>query len=94
MQFEWDPAKARANRAKHGISFEFATRAWDDPLRQILPDRVENNEERWRAIAMIGAVTVVVVIHAYPGLEDDRVRIISARKATPYERRNYENEAL
>jgi uncharacterized protein len=43
---------------------------------------------------MIGAVMVVVVIHTYPGLEDDRVRIISARKATPYERRSYENEAL
>jgi len=94
MRFEWDPEKARTNRLKHGISFEFATRAWDDPLRQILPDRVENNEERWRTIAMIGAVMVVVVIHTHPGRDDDLVRIVSARKATPHERRSYENEAL
>ncbi len=93
MHFEWDPAKARSNLAKHGLSFELAQRVWDDPLHVIAPDGVFDGEERWRAIGLIAGVTVVVVIHFYPDGEDDmRIRIISARKATPRERNRYEEE--
>jgi uncharacterized DUF497 family protein len=93
MQFEWDPEKARRNLAKHGVDFEVAERVWDDPLHVVLPDRVENGEQRWHAIGMVGPVVLLLVVHAYPDVEDeDRIRIIGARKATRQERRLYEHE--
>lgn len=94
MRFSWDPAKARSNRVKHGIDFETAEAVWDDPLHIVIFDRVDDGEERWWAIGMVGAVTVVVVVHSYPDTPDDfRIRIIGARKATASERRRYEEEA-
>ena len=93
MKFEWDDNKARRNIAKHGVSFEIARRVWDDPLHVILPDRFEDGEERWHAIGAVGGVVILAVVHAYPDANDDeRVRIIGARKATPHERRRYEQE--
>ena len=86
MRFTWDAAKARANRRDHGVSFETAARVWQDPLHVILPDRWQDGEERWHAIGQVGGTTLLVVVHAY--LDDDMaVRIISARRATPHERR-------
>jgi uncharacterized DUF497 family protein len=91
MSFEWDPEKARLNLAKHGISFEFAQRAWDDPHVAFLLDRVIDGEQRWHAIGLIGSAMIVVVVHTYPaGDDEDHVRIISARKAKLSERRQYE----
>lgn len=93
MRFDWDPAKAQRNLAKHGVSFELARRVWDDPLHVIVPDRIEGGEQRWHAIGLVGAVVVLLVVHSYPDPGDDeRVRIIGARKATPAERRRYEQE--
>ena len=94
MEFEWDPEKARVNLAKHGLSFELATRVWDDPLHQVLPDRIVEGEERWHALGLVGAVMILVVVHTYPAGNHERIRIVSARKATPHERRRYEHEAL
>lgn len=95
MNFEWDEAKAASNLDKHGVSFELATRVWDDPLYTIRFDRLENDEERWHAIGLVGAQMVAVVVHAYPDLDDDQtVRIISARRATRQERQFYEQENL
>jgi len=94
-QFEWRPEKAQRNLAKHGVAFETAERVWDDPLHVIVPDRFEDGEERWQAIGMVGAVVLLIVVHTYPDLEDeDRVRIIGARKATRHERRLYEQEGF
>lgn len=94
MRFEWDPEKARRNLAKHGVSFELARRVWEDPLHVVVPDRIEAGERRWHAIGLVGAA-VVLVVHSYPDPEDEgRVRIIGARKATPTERRRYEQEGL
>ena len=94
MRFEWDAAKARANLAKHDVSFELASRVWDDPLHIIVPDRVVDGEQRWHAIGVVGTVTLLVVVHTYPEGEEAYVaRIIGARKATPHERRRYEAEA-
>jgi uncharacterized DUF497 family protein len=93
MHFEWDNAKARGNLAKHGVSFELARRVWDDPLHVILPDRVVDGEQRWHAIGVVGAVTVLVVVHVYPDQGDEaKVRIIGARKATRSEKRRYEDD--
>jgi len=94
MEFEWDAEKARRNLAKHGVSFELARRVWDDPLHIVVPDRFEDGEQRWRIIGMVGPVSLLLVIHTHPSGEDERVRIISARKATAHERRHYEQEGL
>ena len=93
MTFEWDPAKAAANRAKHGVSFELACEVWDDPLLAIVPDRIEAGERRWHAIGLVGTVVVLLVVHLHPNPDnEERVRIVSARKATARERRRYEQE--
>lgn len=93
MAFEWDDRKAASNLAKHGVSFELAREVWNDPLHVILPDRVENGEQRWHALGLAGSVVVLVAVHSYPDPGDeDRVRIISARKATKQERHRYEQE--
>jgi uncharacterized DUF497 family protein len=92
-QFDWDPEKARRNRIKHGVSFTTAKAVWDDPLDIIVPDRFEDGEQRWHAIGTVGPVVIILVVHTYPDPEDDRrVRIIGARKATPHERRRYEQD--
>jgi len=92
--FEWDPEKEKKNIAKHGVSFELATRVWDDPLHVILPDRIESGEQRWHAIGMVGPVATLLVVHANPDAEnEDKVRIIGARKATRHERKLYEEGA-
>lgn len=93
MTFEWDHEKAASNFAKHGVSFELARKVWNDPLHVILPDRVEGGEQRWHALGLVGSVVVLVVVHSYPDPSDeDRTRIISARKATRQERQRYEQE--
>ncbi len=91
MIFEWDGEKAKLNIAQHRVSFELAQRVWDDPLVFIGLDDVVNGEQRWRAIGTVGSVVLLVVIHSYPDADnEERIRIISARQATRYERKNYE----
>lgn len=89
MQFAWDPEKAKSNRSKHRVSFELAQQVFADPLHIVVLDRVSEHEERWHAIGRVGAVTILLVVHSYPD-GDDVIRIIGARKATPQERRRYE----
>jgi uncharacterized DUF497 family protein len=94
MTFEWDPDKARSNLAKHGVSFELATRVWDDPLVEIMLNSVVDSQERWAAVGAV-ATLLLVVIRSFPEPTDDQsIRIISARKATPSERRRYEQQTL
>jgi len=91
--FEWDPEKAKSNFSKHGVAFEDATMVWTDPLHVIYPDRVVDYEQRWHAVGVVGLVTVLLVVHIYVGdAGAERVRIISARKATPWERKVYEQD--
>lgn len=88
--FEWDPEKARSNLAKHGIAFDEAKRVWDDPGLVVYDGGVIDGEQRWRAIGAVGLVTVLFVVFVYRGpLDEERVRIISARRATPRERKDY-----
>lgn len=92
MEFEWDERKNNSNRTKHGISCESAKLIFDDPHLVMFPERVVDGEERWQAIGSAGGVVVLAVAHAVSdesGLEV--VRIISARKATPAERKRYAN---
>ncbi|WP_119303827.1 BrnT family toxin [Dongia deserti] len=91
MRFTWDPRKDAANRQKHGVSFELASRVFDDPNHISIQDRHEGGEERWQTIGLIGPIAIFMVAHTYE--EDDGeevVRIISARKATKAERRRYD----
>ncbi len=60
----------------------------------ILLARVEGGEQRWHALGLVGSVVVLVVVHSYPDPNnEDRTRIISARKATKQERHRYEQES-
>jgi uncharacterized DUF497 family protein len=94
LNFEWDPAKAQSNLAKHGVSFELAARVWDDPLHVVIFDRLEDGEHRWHAVGLVGEIVLLVVVHTYPDVDDEEhVRIIGARKATRQERTRYEQEA-
>jgi uncharacterized protein len=90
MRWIWDEGKARSNRRKHRLSFETAQLVFDDPLAQSKPDRAAV-EERWLTLGLVGNVPIVVV-HTWPDADEDGEtgRIISARKATPRERKAYE----
>ncbi|WP_299437618.1 BrnT family toxin [uncultured Rhodospira sp.] len=86
----WDPAKAARNKAKHSVSFALAVRVFDDPLHLTTEDP-EPSEARYRTLGAVGT-TVLFVVHTWP-LNDRPGRIISARKATPRERRIYHDHA-
>jgi uncharacterized protein len=92
----WDPAKERANRRKHGLDFALAARVFDDPLAASRPEFAPD-EERWITIGRVGGVTILVV-HTAPEFElktgEEVGRIISARKATPHERKAYEEGSV
>lgn len=87
--FEWDEAKAAANLAKHGVSFEQARQGFDDPFAiNFVDDRENYGEDRLILFGMVEN-RLLVVAHT---LRDDKVRIISAREAEPHERRRYHEE--
>ena len=91
MLFEWDESKNRSNLAKHKVSFEAATLAFEDPRAIDLLDRVDDGEQRWHTLGLAAGLALLLVVHTYRaegGIE--RIRIISARKATPHERKVYE----
>jgi uncharacterized protein len=91
MRFIWDEEKNRRNLAKHKISFETARLVFEDPFALSRMDRIVDGEERWQTIGLIGAVVVVLVAHTYYEERDEpAIRIISARKASSHERKQYE----
>jgi uncharacterized DUF497 family protein len=102
FQFEWDPAKNLSNQRKHGVSFEEAAQLFRDPLFLSWEDRVKDGEERWQACGEAEGLSLLIVVHtirekAEDGTPEDGtmievIRIISARRATPKERRRYETE--
>ena len=94
MRFVWDETKNRANKAKHGLSFDLAKLVFDDPLHLSVPDRHEHGEERWVTSGLVGSVAIVVVVHTYVEQNGEEVvRIVSARKATRRERTRYQEGA-
>ncbi|MFC5863888.1 BrnT family toxin [Acidicapsa dinghuensis] len=87
-QIVWDPAKALINERKHGVTFEDAATVFLDPLLLVVPDLAHSQEEeRWAALGRASSQLLLVVIHTE---NINTIRIISARKAEPRERRNYE----
>ena len=93
IRWEWNDLKAIINFRKHKVSFELAAAALDDP-NQLSQMDTDAYEHRFKTLAMIEGV-VFLVVHTEPELEEFSGslvgRIISARKATPAERRAYSN---
>jgi hypothetical protein len=91
MRFEWDERKNRSNFRKHRISFEVAEEVFHDPFSFTVMDRIVNDDERFWTIGRIESLSILVVVHTMLFEEGDEVvRIISARNASPQERRFYE----
>ena len=89
LHFEWDDNKARINIEKHGITFEEASTVFEDE-EAILFDDPEHSEEeeRFLLLGISQQTNLLIVCHCYRGA-DEVIRIISARKATKNERKQY-----
>ena len=89
-EFEWDDEKARKNIKKHGVSFEEAATIFNDPgIATISDPDHSKTEERFVSLGMSFIQRLLAVIHTE---RNERIRLISARKATTTERKNYEND--
>jgi uncharacterized protein len=87
MEFEWDQQKNQVNIAKHELDFADAPRVFRMPLRISLDERQDYGEDRWLGIGILDG-RVVMIVFTEP--DDRTIRIISLRKALPYERKLYE----
>lgn len=86
--FRWDPAKARLNLQKHGVSFNEAVSVFMDPLSVTVSDPDHSyDEERFVLLGLSRSNRILVVVHTET---EDAIRIISAREADRLERRQYE----
>ena len=89
LRFEWDPGKATLNFKKHGVSFEEARTVFFDERARLIDDPDHSDgEDRFILLGLSSAMRVVLVCHCLRG-EDQLIRIISARKATPRESKSY-----
>ena len=89
IQFEWDENKDHANIQKHKISFtEAKTVFYDEKARLIADPDHSNNEDRFIILGMSHKARLLVVVHIYKE-QDELIRIISARKATKNEGKQY-----
>ncbi len=94
-RFTWNPAKAKRNEQRHGVSFETAIQVFDDPHQVVTENYFvqEEGEQRYQIIGMtLGLVLLIVVFvdNSEPGVET--IHIISARKAGHYEQSAYEDQ--
>ena len=92
FNFEWDPQKAASNRQKHGISFELAASVFKDPKAvSIFDEDHSGGEDRWITIGMTATGAILVVNHTFATAGEDTVviRLISGRKATKSEQKQY-----
>lgn len=87
IRFRWNEDKAKLNIKNHGVSFEQAAQVFFDPFVQYL-DASRNSEKREGALGCDFYLRVLFVVHL--DIENEFIRIISARKAEPNERNSYE----
>ncbi len=87
VEYEWDPAKARANFTKHGIHFEDGVAVLEDDLALTIRDPFSKDEERWITLGTDALGRLLVVVYTLRG---DTIRLISARPATAREKGQYE----
>ena len=95
IDFDWDPAKAASNAAKHGVTFEEAMTVFRDPLARSILDRDSGaGEERWVTLGETTGSNLLVVVHTWNDIDPGRsaVRIISARRPTANEARQYRED--
>ena len=93
--FEWDPQKAKINLKKHKVSFERACTVFKDPNALSIYDEEHSEEDdRWITLGMDINGTLLVVVHTFEQLDENtcKIRIISARKATKKEIKQYNEE--
>jgi uncharacterized DUF497 family protein len=93
FNFEWDPQKAAANARRHGVSFERASTVFRDPHAKSIfdVDHSTTGEDRWLTLGVSSTGALLVVHHTFAEIDADTaiVRIISSRKATRREQRQY-----
>ena len=90
MKFEWHESKNQSNKRKHGILFTEALSIFSDPfiLSKYDKDHSAENEDRWNSIGEASANAVLMVVHLVRE-DENKIRIISARKATNNEKKMY-----
>jgi uncharacterized DUF497 family protein len=92
ITFSWDPAKAKTNLKKHGVSFEEAQSVFYDEFALQFYDDDSFEEDRFLLLGMSNESRILVVVHCERGSEREKLRIISARKATNSERQYYQGD--
>lgn len=88
MRFEWDPGKAKSNLRKHAVSFPEAATVFADPLALVVEDALHDE----RAIIIGESEKRRILFTVFIERADETIRIISARRATRRERKNYEED--
>jgi uncharacterized protein len=91
VDFEWDEDKAKENLEKHGIDFADAVTAFEDMMALTMPDPASEEEERCVTLGTDALERLLVIAYTW---REDRIRLISARKATRRERRQYEGKRV
>jgi uncharacterized protein len=93
LRFEWDPAKARASQRKHGVSFDEARTVFldEDALLKV-DDEHSAEEDRFVLLGLSSKLRIVLVCHCYRA-DHEVIRIITARKASASERRQYDERS-
>lgn len=90
--FEWDPKKAKINKIKHKVSFELTGTVFKDPRAiSIYDDEHSRDEDRWITLGLASNGFLLAVHHTFKQIDRDNVtiRIISSRKATKNEKKQY-----
>lgn len=89
MEFEWDDSKAETNYQKHGVRFSEAAGIWTDDFAVEIPDPDHSfYEDRWIRMGLSSRGRILIVVYVEK-IESEKIRIISARKATHFETRSY-----
>ena len=87
MEFQWDATKARSNLEKHDVDFADAVGAFEDEWAVTLEVQEIEDEDRFVILGQDFIGRILVVVFTYRG---NNLRLISARRATPRERKHYE----
>ena len=90
-RFEWDRRKTLATRRKHGVSFDEASTVFDDPLAVTFEDDAHSNSDN-RELIIGHSVNGQLLMVSFAERPGSIIRMISARPATPKERRDYETD--
>jgi uncharacterized DUF497 family protein len=95
MRFSWNPEKANRNLRVHGVSFEMAAEVFLDPHHVVTENYFieEEGEQRYQAIGKSGDLVLLLVVFVdRSGLAGEIIHVISARKATAYEKSVYKDQ--